>query len=336
VLVRGATRPCRTPEGDYVQREALTEYLRLGYVPHDLNVGAVAHAISDRDRPWGTAATTLEYAVADAAIAALAARLGQDRTAAVFRRRAGTWRRLVHPEQRAVQPRFADGRFLPGAGPATEDGFVEGNAAQYAWMVPHDPAGLAASMGGRRAAARRLDDFFERLNAGPHEPFAFLGNEPGLGTPWLYDWLGAPWKAQRVVRRALLELYRPTPGGMPGNDDGGTMSAWWVLGALGLYPAVPGSDVLALGSPLFERATLRLGGDRVTISAPAAAPARPYVRGLALGGRPWGRPWLRMAELRRAGRLAFALGARPDRRWGAASGSAPPSLSPGGAGDRSR
>jgi putative alpha-1,2-mannosidase len=123
---------------------------------------------------------------------------------------------------------------------------------------------------------------------------------------------------------------------MPGNDDGGTMSAWWVLGALGLYPAVPGSDVLALASPLFERATLRLGDDRVTISAPAAARSRPYVQALRVGGRPWARPWLRAADLRRAGRLAFELGARPDRAWGAAPADAPPSLSPGGAAGRAR
>jgi predicted alpha-1,2-mannosidase len=335
-LVRGATRPCRTANGAYTEREALAEYRRLGYVPHDLNVDATAHAISAFDRPWGTAATTLEYAVADAAIAGLAARLGQTRTARAFRARAGSWRRLVQPEQRTIQPRFADGRFLAGAGPATEEGFVEGNAAQYAWLVPHDPAGLAATMGGRRAALQRLDHFFTRLNAGPHEPYAFLGNEPNLGTPWLYDWFGAPWKAQRVVRRALLELYRPTPGGMPGNDDGGTMSAWWVLGALGLYPAVPGSDVLALGSPLFERATLRLGDDRVTISAPGAARSRPYVHALRVAGRPWSRPWLRAADLRRAGRVDVRLGARPDRRWGAAPGDAPPSLSPDGAAGRAR
>jgi putative alpha-1,2-mannosidase len=123
---------------------------------------------------------------------------------------------------------------------------------------------------------------------------------------------------------------------MPGNDDGGTMSAWWVLGALGVYPGVPGSDVLALGSPLFERATVRLGGDRVTISAPAAARARPYVQGLRVGGRAWPRPWLRLAELRRARRVEFALGERPDRSWGAAPEDAPPSLSAGGAAGRAR
>jgi predicted alpha-1,2-mannosidase len=326
--VRGATRRCHTANGDYTQREGLAEYLRLGYVPQDLDVDAAAHTTTARDRPWGAAATTLEYALADAAIAQLAARLGARRTAAAFRRRAAGWRRLVEPRLRTVVPRFADGRFLERFDPAGGAGFVEGNGAQYAWLVPHDPAGLAASMGGRGAARARLDRFFARLNAGSHEPFAFMGNEPGLGTPWLYDWLGAPWKTQRVVRRALLELYRPTPGGLPGNDDGGTLSAWWVLGALGLYPAVPGSDVLALGSPLFERATLRLGGARVTIAAPGAARGRPYVRALRLGGRGWTRPWLRFAALRRARRLDVTVGATPNRRWGAAPADAPPSLGP--------
>jgi predicted alpha-1,2-mannosidase len=328
VAVRGATRVCHTANGDYTEREALAEYLRLGYVPHDLDVDANAHTVGARDRPWGTAATTLEYAVADAAIAQLAARLGERHTAAALRRRAGGWRRLVEPRLRTIVPRFADGRFLAPFVSAGGNGFVEGNGAQYAWLVPHDPAGLAASMGGRSAARARLDRFFTLLNAGPAWPFAFLGNEPGLGTPWLYDWLGAPWKTQRVVRRALLELYRPTPGGLPGNDDGGAMSAWWVLGALGLYPAVPGADVLALGSPLFERATLRLGDARVTIAAPRASRGRPYVRALRVAGRPWTKPWLRFARLRRARRIDVRLAATPDRRWGAARAEAPPSLGP--------
>jgi putative alpha-1,2-mannosidase len=193
-------------------------------------------------------------------------------------------------------------------------------------MVPHDAGGLVRALGGRAAAARRLDAFFSRLNAGPSEPFAFLGNEPSLGAPWLYAWAGRPWRTQAVVRRALLGLYGTGPGGMPGNDDGGTLSAWWLLSALGLYPADPGRDTLALAGPLFPRVTVRLPGGRLVVEAPRAARSRPYVRGVRLDGRAVRRPWLRFAALRRGGHLRFALSARPDRRWGAAPGYAPPSL----------
>ena len=205
---------------------------------------------------------------------------------------------------------------------------MEGSGAQYSWLVPHDPAGLFASMGGRAAALARLDRFFTELNAGPRSEYAFLSNEPNLGTPWLYDWLGRPDRTQAVVRRALLELYGPGPDGLEGNDDGGTMGAWWVFGALGIYPAVPGTDVLALGSPLFPHVTIRLPRGTLRIDGAGAAPGRPYVRALALDGRAWRRPWLRYREP--GGRRAAALpssGPTPTR-WGSAPSQAPPSYSP--------
>jgi predicted alpha-1,2-mannosidase len=325
---RGATRPCRTANGDYTQREGLEGYLRRGWVPHDLNVDVTAHTFTARDRPWGSAATTLEYALADFALSRMAARHGDRAGAARFRRQAGAWRALVDPSTRTIRPRRADGSFVP-VPPDGDEGFVEGSAAQYGWLVPHDPAGLAAALGGRRAAADRLERHLARLNAGPRSAFAFLGNEPGLGAPWLLNRLGRPWRTQAVVRRALLELYRPSPGGMPGNDDGGTLSAWWVFGALGLYPAVPGDDLLAIGSPLFRRVTLRLPRvGTVRIAAPRAARSRPYVHGLRLDGRAVRRPWLRATRLRDGATLRFDLGARPDRRWGAARSAAPPSSRP--------
>ncbi len=326
-VVLGAERPCHTRNGDYTQREALAEYLRLGYVPHDLDVDVVAHTLDARDRPWGATATSLEYAIADFAVSRLALVHGERAVAARFRRRAGTWRRLVHPSGRTIRPRLASGAFMPGYSPASGASYVEGSGAQYSWLVPHDPAGLFASMGGVAAARARLDRFFEELNAGPESEHAFLSNEPNLGVPWLYDWLGRPDRTQLVVRRALLELYGDGPAGMPGNDDGGTMGAWWVFGALGMYPAVPGTDVLALGSPLFPRVTVRLPGGTLRIEAPRAARERPYVRSLRIDGRAWRRPWLRYRRLARGASVRFALGGRPTA-WGSAARLAPPSYGP--------
>ena len=110
-------------------------------------------------------------------------------------------------------------------------------------MVPQDPAGLATALGGQGAAATRLDAFLRKLNAdhgGTHTDHALLGNEPNLNTPWLYDWLGQPYRTQAAVRRATARLYGPAPDGYPGNDDLGTLSSWYVLGALGLYPGGAG------------------------------------------------------------------------------------------------
>jgi predicted alpha-1,2-mannosidase len=230
--------------------------------------------------------------------------------------RSGNWRNVFDGATRYVQPRRRDGSFQR-EGATGEDGFVEGDAAQYTLFVPHDPAGLFKALGGRAAALRRLDRFFERINAGPAEPHAFLGNEPTLDSPWLYSWLGRPYRAAAIVRRAMLSLYSPRPGGYPGNDDLGAMSSWWVFGALGLYPAVPGTDVLTIGSPLFPHVVLRLPRGRVVIRAARAGAHRPYVRTLRVDGRRTKRAWLRFARLRRGARLELRLGARPARRFGA-------------------
>ncbi len=148
--------------------------------------------------------------------------------------------------------------------------------------------------------------------------------------PWLYDWAGQPHRTQSLVRRALLELYDASPSGLPGNDDLGAMASWWVLSALGLYPAVPGTDLLALNSPLFPHSRVRTGSGVVRIDAPRAAPGRPYVHGLRLKGRGWPRAWLRYRSLARGARLLFDLRGRPDPRFGAAPAQAPPSFAPGG------
>jgi predicted alpha-1,2-mannosidase len=325
--VKGATRYGKaSTQPDYFERVGLPEYKRLGYVPHELNtdsIGATFHP----ELAWGSASTTLEYALADFSVARLAAARCDRQTYRRFMRRSANWRTLFDSASGYVQPRYANGEFRPVA-PSDGEGFVEGSSAQYTLAVPQDPAGLFRALGGRAAARARLDTFFSKLNAGPASAHAFLGNEPTLGTPWLYDWAGEPFKAQAIVRRAMLRLYRASPGGYPGNDDLGSMSSWWVLSALGLYPATPGTDLLAFNSPLFRRAVVRLAGGTLRIDAPRAGPRHPYVHAVELDGHPRTKPWLRFRSLAGGGRLTFALGSRPDRRFGARPSDAPPSYGP--------
>jgi predicted alpha-1,2-mannosidase len=353
-MVGGATQPCRSANGEYLERQGLAQYMALGYVPFDLDTNTRnANSIyGDPESVWGSAATTLEYAVDDFAIAQLAARSLRDRsTYRAFMRRSANWRRLFNPASGMVEPRYANGQFPTPYDNLGGGGFVEGNSAQYSWMVPQDPSGLIRRMGGRDRAAARLDGFLRELNGGPggtHTDHALLGNEPTLQTPWLYDWMGRPYRTQAAVRRALLTLYDTEPDGYPGNDDLGTLSAWYVFGALGIYPEVPGVGVLALGSPLFGRAEIRLphrrralilatarkltttrGGGKshrqVSALSPAAAP---YVQSLRLNGRPYGQPWTTYCALARGATLSFRLGQHPDRRWGAAAAAVPPSFGP--------
>jgi predicted alpha-1,2-mannosidase len=324
-MVDGATKAGVSANAGYVQRAGLADYLRHGYVGYEQNTSTIGQALAP-SLVWGTASTTLEYALADFGIARLARAVGDRETCRTFARRAGNWRQVFDPVSGVMRPRRAlDGSFVRDAPRSTEDGFVEGSAEQYTWFVPQDVAGLVEALGGREAALRRLDAFFGSLNAGPASEHAFLGNEPTLHTPYLYDWLGAPARGAAAVRRAMLSLYRPTPTGYPGNDDLGAMSAWWVFGALGLHPSVPGTDVLTLGSPLFPRARVRLAHGTLDIRAPRAAASRPYVRRAWRGSRRLSRTWVTWRSLSRGGTLRFELSGSPKQTWGTGAGAAPPS-----------
>lgn len=199
-------------------------------------------------------------------------------------------------------------------------------------------------------ALRRLGRFFsEPLNSplAPAVPVAqqwssFFGvyyignqytsvNEPDLWAPWYFDWYGQPWKAQKVAR-AEMRVYNSTPEGLPGNDDAGEMSAWYVLAALGMYHTTPGVPVWALSSPAFPRMALRMGGRRLLIEAQGAGDRKPYVHGLERNGVPVTQTYLTTCQLRAGGVLRYDLGTTPDKMWGTGSDAAPPSLSQPSAG----
>jgi predicted alpha-1,2-mannosidase len=254
----------------------------------------------------------LEYAIDDYAIAQFAGVLGRSDLAEKYARRAMQWRNTFNPATGYIESRTSSGLF-PNADHSHQCcGFVEGNAAQYTWTVPFDVTGIATALGGNDVAARRLDDLFAELNAGPNRPHAWIGNEPGLWSPWAYTFLGAPSRTQAVVRRIQRELFDATPGGLPGNDDGGTTSAWYVFSALGLYPSVPGMGGLTVGSPIFDTATVRLAsGGELRIVAHDAAPERPYVRRLTVNGSDFVGVWLDWSQLTGGARLEFWLDATP-------------------------
>ncbi len=330
-MVKGASEPCHSANGEYVERQGLSAYLALGYVPFDLDTNTRnANSIyGSPEAVWGSAATSLEYDVDDFAIAQFAARqLGQRSTYRQFIRSSGQWRRLYEPASGMIEPRYADGGFPQPYNNLDGGGFVEGDSAQYTWMVPQDPAGLFRKMGGRARATARLRHFLRALNAGPggtHTDHALLGNEPTLATPWLYDWLRQPFRTQEAVRRGL-SLYSTAPDGYPGNDDLGTLSAWYAFGALGLYPAVPGVGLLAISSPLFRRAEIRLPHGRRALILGAGHGG--YIRSLRLDGHALDQPWTTYCALARGATLSFRLGRRPNPRWGAGAGAVPPSFGP--------
>jgi predicted alpha-1,2-mannosidase len=319
-MVKGATGSATS---GYIERPALADYEQNHYIPEERNAGLgtdvlgfpvyLSGGVPTAIVPgliWGPAAETLEYTADDFALARFAGQVGQPATCQTFLTRSGYWRSLLNPATGYLEPRSLTGLFSPVFDPSEVAGWVEGSTAQYTWSVPFDVGGLFAAMGGAQAATDRLDTFFTQLNAGPASPYAFLGNEPTLATPWLYDW-SDPSRAQATVRRAVQALYGPGPTDYPGNDDLGTMASWVVFADLGLYPEIPGTDTLVLASPLFPRATLHLPGGTVAITGTGAADNAPYVTGLTLNGRPHPTDWLPFSALRRGGHLAFTLSRTP-------------------------
>lgn len=307
------------PRGFQATMAGVIDYNKYGYMPTDSTTSTSASSL------------TLEYAVDDFAIAQFAAALGDSATHDAFMRRAQNWQNIFDPSTGYIQPRGLNGAYLPSASPgAMQNGFEEGNAAQYTWMIPHNLAALLTALGGPDAATARLDDFFTQLNAGSAAPYMWAGNEICLGAPWAYNYAGAPWKTQRVVREIMTQLYPPQPGGEPGNDDLGALSAWYVWAAIGLYPATPGTPELTVGTPLFPQITISLAkGRQLTISAPGAGASTPYVTGLTLNGRQWDRTWLPASVVNTGGTLGFAVSAAADPSWGAGNGAAPASYTQG-------
>ncbi|HKD22443.1 MAG TPA: GH92 family glycosyl hydrolase [Rhizomicrobium sp.] len=303
------------------QRPGLEEWLKLHYMP----MGAPG---------WGVAADTLEMASADFALSQFAEDLGDKTNAATLRARSGWWRNLFNPKatpgEGYIQPRNADGTW-PKFDPASDEGFVEGSGAQYLWEVPFDPEGLFDAMGGKAAAAGRLDRYFYAPDGNlavtkSGDLHAELNNEPSIGDPWLYNFVGEPWKTQGLVRATLDTLWTNTPGGIPGNDDLGEMSSWYVWAALGLYPLYPGRAEFVLGSPLFAEADIDRPGGRVVIRATSTMPDAAYVTALKVNGAPSAQSWLPQSFAEKGGTLDFTLSKAPDPKW--AADDPPPSFGP--------
>jgi len=329
-LVRAATEPTahdRSKAGCEVacvgQRPALDQWLALHYIPAKSN-------------SWDGATETLESVSADFAVASLAARLGDDRTERQFLARADYWRNVFNPaatpEGGYVQDRHADGGWSP-FDPSDTDAFVEGSGAQYLWMLPFNVRGLADALGGNEKANQRLDAFFHHPDGswaltkagGLH---AELDNEPSIFSPWVYEFTGQPYRTQETIREVLDTLWTNTPEGIPGNDDLGQMSSWYVWSAMGLYPGIPGRAELLLSSPLFSRVKVHRPGGDLSIEVDREGADARYIQAMSVNGKVHAAPYLPESLALHGGRLDVRLAKTPDTQWGSAASDAPPSFPP--------
>ena len=295
-----------------VVRPFLDEYLRQGYIAET------------GSRGYGHTSIALEYENADFAISRFAKAMGDDVDARTLLERSAEWRKLFDAETHYIRPRSADGSFTAGFDPGSEVSFVEGNSAQYTWMIPFDLKDLIQAVGGAEAVNSGLDQYFSHnYDIRTRGPYFFLGNEPCFGNPWIYNWTGEPWRAQEVVRKSLRDLFSAAPEGLPGNDDLGATSSWVVLAQLGIYPEIPGVGGVTLNSPTFPDATLMVAHHRLHITA-AGAPEKLYVQKVTVDGSPVENWWIDWDQLSKASKIDFTLSATPHRQ----PGQMPPSFPP--------
>jgi len=299
--------PSDLGQGWYMERFGGSAFNQLGYVPHDTSL-------------------TLQYAMDDAAIAQMANALGDASAARQQLARSQSWTDVFNPEAGWVEPKSSDGTFLStqaaasSSGAVGQAGFDEGNAAQYTWLMPEHLASLARALGGATAASAKLKAFFTHVNAAANQPYYMGSNEQDLFAPFEFDAFGTPWRTQEVTRTILDRLYADNANGLPGNNDLGEMSSWAVFAMLGLYPEVPGTDTLALGSPVFSSVTFHLdGGKTATLEAPGAGAGARFVQDASLGGAPLGQDHVGWSSIV-GSTLELEMGAQPNRGlWNASS-----------------
>lgn len=275
------------------------------------------------------------FAYSDWACARLAASLGRIEDERMFMERSQWYRNVYRADKGMFWPRDKEGRWIEGVDPRYMDRayFTENNAYTFQWDVKHDLEGLFSLMGGHDAAEHLLDTLFRiPIDMPKFEFYSILpdatgmvgqfamGNEPSFHIPYLYDYTGSPWKTQRLVHRLVDQLFSDGLTGVPGDEDGGAMSAFLVFTMMGFFPVTPGLPEYALGSPFFPLVKLHLpDGKTFTIRAKNFAEDRPYVTSAVLDGKALERPFLTHSELMAGGTLELTMSEVPDTSWGAGS-----------------
>ncbi|MEV6520372.1 GH92 family glycosyl hydrolase [Longispora sp. NPDC051575] len=304
------------------ERPSLDKWMSLHYIPTTFKGGTA----------WGGAGETLEVSIADFALSPLAGRLGQTETRDAFAARAQYWKNIYNPGNGGyIQDRDEDGTW-DSFDPASDSGFAEGSAAQYTWMIPHNVGGLIAKMGGNATANNRLDAYFHNSDgswalkdAGGLK--SAMDNEPSIWTPWFYNHSGQPYKTQQTIRQTVNTLWGPNPTGIPGQDDLGAMSAWYVFAAIGMHPLTPGRAEMLLSSPLFPKVVIHRGnGVDLTVNAPGASAGTFYIQSLKVDGAASNRAWLPESFIASSATLDYTLGTSANTSWAAAAADAPPSF----------
>lgn len=262
------------------------------------------------EKGYYNASEQLEYTSSDFAIGQFALRaIGDEFSAWRYFHFARSWKNLFNPETGWLQSRNSDGSWKP----LSED-FRESTYKNYFWMVPYDIAGLVEMIGGKKNAEQRLDEFFQRLDANYNDAWFASGNEPSFHIPWIYNWVGCPYKTQAVVNRILNEQYSGKIDGLPGNDDLGTMGAWYIFVCIGLYPEIPGIGGFTINTPIFSSVKIHLKNGSIFIKG--GSEKNIYIKSLKVNGVLYNSTWINWDELSNGATLEYQTSGKADLKWG--------------------
>jgi predicted alpha-1,2-mannosidase len=288
--------------------DGLDYYMNKGYVPEDKSSSSVSK--------------TLEFAYDDWCISQIAQKAGNNDVFSRYQKRSKNYLNVYDPEIGYMRPKLADGSWRPEFSPIDThgQGFIEGNAWNYGLYVPHEIDNMISMMGGKDKFSAHLDMIF---NTPIEDKFIekneditrdgiignyVQGNEPGHHMPYLYNWTNDPWKTQERVRMIMETMYSNKEDGLCGNDDAGQMSAWYIFSALGFYPVTPGLDEYALGSPMVNKATIKLdNGKTLTISTVNQKKENVYVEKVEVNGKIIEGNVLKHSDLTNGGEIKFYL-----------------------------
>lgn len=325
-------------------RSGLKYINELGYVPVDKVTESVPK--------------TLDFAYDDWCIAQMAKDLGKKDDYEMLMKRAAYYNNVWDKETAFMRPRNADGTWLEAingkeqeivtvgdysyykyfdpllVGRRPNRYYTESNAWQYVWSVQHDIPGLINLFGGNKNFTKKLDTFFEMSPTITPPKYVGVvgtigqyvhGNQPSHHVAYLYNFAGQPWKTQYRARQVMEQLYRPGPGGLCGNEDMGSLSSWYVLSAMGIYSVTPGNPVYMIGSPLFEKMTLKTEKDKeFTVIARNNSAENIYIQKASFNGQPFNRTWISHEEIVNGGVLEFEMGPQPNKKWATGKQALPP------------
>lgn len=320
------------PWGPANGRDGFKEYNEIGYVPYN---------------KYGEAtAKTLEYAYDDFCGYSLAKMIGNKNYEKDFGAKMFNYKNVYNPANRFMNGKDEKGNWKPNFDPYEWGGpFTEGNAWHWLWSVFHDVKGLSNLLGGDENMVKKMDSVFSvtnKVNVGSygfmiHEMTEMVlanmgqyahGNQPIQHMPYLYNYVGRPWKSQQKLREVMRRLYDATENGYPGDEDQGQTSSWYVLSALGFYSVCPGTDQYVIGSPLFKKAAITLeDGKKFIIEGKNNSASNVYIRSGVLNEKLITRNYITYNEITRGGKLSFEMSDKPDTDRGVQPADRPFSVS---------